>query len=113
MSAAEGLPAPPFYQLRLIVAGSNLRSRRAIENLRRVCDQHMKDHVDLEIIDVYQQPEMAQKYQIVALPTLVKLLPLPVRRIIGDLSEQDRVIRGLELVVMPPANDHAATPRPN
>jgi circadian clock protein KaiB len=57
----------------------------------------MRGHVDLEIIDVYQQPEMAQKYQVVALPTLVKLLPLPVRRIIGDLSEQDRVMRGLEL----------------
>ncbi len=97
MSAVEGGPAAAFYQLRLLVAGGNLRSRRAIENLRRVCDQHMKGHVDLEIIDIHQQPEMAQKYQVVALPTLVKLLPLPVRRIIGDLSEHDSVMRGLEL----------------
>jgi circadian clock protein KaiB len=104
MSAAEDVEDWPFYQLRLVVAGSNARSRRAIENLRRVCDDYMKGQVDLEIIDIYQQPELAQAYQIVALPTLVKLLPLPVRRIIGDLSQQDRVIRGLELVVVPSPN---------
>jgi circadian clock protein KaiB len=108
MSPEEGSPATPHYQLRLIVAGSNQRSRRAIENLRRVCDQHMKGEVDLEIIDIYLRPEMAQKYQVVALPTLVKLLPLPERRIIGDLSEHDRVIRGLELGAQPAPDDHAA-----
>jgi circadian clock protein KaiB len=113
MSAAEGLQPAPFYQLRLIVAGGTPRSRRAIENLRIVCDRYMKGQVDLEIIDIHQQPEMAQKYQIVALPTLIKLLPLPVRRIIGDLSEQDRVIRGLELVVQPVANDHVGARRPD
>jgi circadian clock protein KaiB len=110
MSAAQGLEALPFYQLRLLVAGENLRSRRAIENLRRVCDQYMRGQVDLEIIDVYKQPELARTYQVVALPTLVKLLPLPVRRIIGDLSEQERVIRGLELVAMPPPDAQAAAP---
>jgi circadian clock protein KaiB len=110
MIAAEGLETAPFYQLRLIVAGENLRSRRAIENLRRLCDQYMRGHVDLEIIDVYKQPELAQTYQVVALPTLVKLLPLPVRRIIGDLSEQDRVIKGLELVLMPPPDGQGGAP---
>jgi circadian clock protein KaiB len=109
MSTAEGSLAIPHYRLRLIVAGGNLRSRRAIENLRRVCDEHMRGQVDLEIIDVYEHPEMAREYQIVALPTLIKLLPLPVRRIIGDLSEQDRVIRGLELTGHPAANHHVAS----
>jgi circadian clock protein KaiB len=110
MSAADGLEALPFYQLRLLVAGENLRSRRAIDNLRRVCDQYMRGQVDLEIIDVYKQPELAQTYQVVALPTLVKLLPLPVRRIIGDLSQQERVVRGLELAAMPAPDAHPAAP---
>lgn len=113
MSAAQGLHEPPFYKLRLLVAGTNMRSRRAIDNLRRVCDAHMMGRFDLEIIDIYEQPEMAQHYQVVALPTLVKLLPLPVRRIIGDLSEHDRVIRGLELVTHPAANDHVVARRPD
>jgi circadian clock protein KaiB len=96
-------PAPIAYRLRLIVAGSTVRSRRAIENLRHLCEQHLHGQVDLEIIDIYQQPELARQYQVVAAPTLVKLLPLPVRRIIGDLSEEDRVLRGLEVITTVPA----------
>ena len=87
----------PPYRLRLFVAGSTHRSRRAIENLRRVCDEHLQGRLDLEVIDIYQQPELAGQYQVIAAPTLVKLLPLPIRRIIGDLSEKDRVLRGLDL----------------
>ena len=88
------------YQLRLVVAGSTERSRRAIENLRRVCADHLRGEIDLEVIDVFQHPELAEKYQVIAAPTLIKLLPLPVRRIIGDLSQGDRVLRGLDIVLL-------------
>lgn len=102
----NALPFPTPYKLRLFVAGSTLRSQRAIENLRRVCDEHLAGQVDLEVIDIYQQPELAGQYQVIAAPTLVKLLPLPVRRIIGDLSETGRVLRGLEVQVLPPETGH-------
>ena len=93
----------PLYQLRLFVAGTTANSRRAIDNLRRICGIHLPGQVDLEIVDIYQQPELAGRHQVVAAPTLVKLLPLPVRRIIGDLSHEQRVLRGLEL--LPPGSD--------
>jgi circadian clock protein KaiB len=86
------------YRLRLVVAGVSDRSRRAIENLRRVCSEHLPEKIDLEVIDIYQHPELAEKYQIVAAPTLVKLLPLPVRQIIGDLSQEQRVLHALDIV---------------
>jgi circadian clock protein KaiB len=92
-------PGGDGYQLRLVVAGSTPRSRRAIENLRRICNEHLVGQVDCEIIDIYQQPELAGIYQVIAAPTLVRLLPLPVRRIVGDLSEGDRVLRSLEIFV--------------
>jgi circadian clock protein KaiB len=104
MQAAEPLPEIT-HRLRLIVAGSTIRSRRAIENLRRVCTQHLAGHSDLEIIDIYQQPQFAREYQVVAAPTLVKLLPLPVRRIVGDLSEEDRLLRALDLAALPAAGE--------
>ena len=92
--------APPRqrYRLRLVVAGTTERSRRAIWNLQEICQRHLADQVDLEVIDIYQQPELAATYQVIAAPTLVKILPLPIRRIIGDLSEEDRVLRGLDIV---------------
>lgn len=92
---------PRIYHLRLIVAGSTPRSRLAIENLLRVCNQCLHGQVDVEVIDMYQQPELAQKYQAIAAPTLVKLLPQPIRRVIGDLSNQDSVLRALDIVVLP------------
>ena len=94
------------YRLRLFVAGGTARSQRAIENLRRICAEHLADDVDLEVVDIYQQPELAERHQVIAAPTLVRLLPLPVRRVIGDLSETDRVLRGLELPPAPSAGDH-------
>jgi circadian clock protein KaiB len=93
----EETEPPVNYRLRLIVAGSTARSRSTIENLRRICNEHLRGRVDLEIIDIYQQPKLAEQYQVIAAPTLVKLLPAPVRRIIGDLSEEARVLRGLEI----------------
>ncbi len=90
---------PPAYRLRLFIAGNTDRSRRAIENLRHICAHHLgSGQIDLEVVDIYQQPELASPYQVIAAPTLVKLLPLPVRRIIGDLSETERVLHGLELL---------------
>ena len=105
-SEEDGFPALTGYKLRLFVAGSTLRSQRSIENLRRICDEHLPGQVDLEVVDIYQQPELAGQYQVIAAPTLVKLLPLPARRIIGDLSETDRVLRGLELQERPPGTNY-------
>jgi circadian clock protein KaiB len=92
MSGVAGLPPNAVYQLRLVIAGNTDRSRRAIENLRQACRQYLGNTADIEIIDIYQQPDRAKDYDVVAAPTLVKLLPLPVRRIVGDLSRQDRLL---------------------
>ena len=85
------------YVLRLYVAGMTPRSRRAIGNVRAICDEHLEGRYDLEVIDVYQQPTLAKGEQIVAAPTLIKRLPLPLRRVIGDLSSTERVLVGLDL----------------
>ena len=89
--------ADPKHVLRLYVTGSTQRSTRAIDNLRRVLERELPDSYDLEIVDVYEHPEAAAEHQILAAPTLIKLLPEPVRRIIGDLSDTERVLRGLDL----------------
>ncbi len=85
------------YVLRLYVAGMTPRAGRAIENVRAICDQHLDGRYDLEVIDVYQQPVLARGQQIVAAPTLIRELPLPLRRIIGDMSNTDRVLLGLDI----------------
>ena len=85
------------FVLRLYVTGTTLRSTRAIANLREVCDEHLSDRYELEVVDVYQQPELAAREQLVAVPTLVKRLPLPLRRLVGDLSDRQRVLAGLDL----------------
>lgn len=83
--------------LRLYVTGQTPRSVRAIENLRNFCGKFLKDRFELEVIDIYQQPALAADVQILAAPTLIKSHPLPVRRLVGDLSDQARVISGLDL----------------
>ena len=88
-------PAP--YLLRLFVAGMTPRAERTITNLRRICRDHLRGRCDVEIVDIYQQPHLAERHQVVAAPTLLKLRPLPIRRIIGDLSDERRVLRGLDL----------------
>lgn len=85
------------YILRLYVSGATFKSMRAISNIRKICKEHLKDRFELEVIDTYQKPEMARTDQIVALPTLIKELPPPLRRVIGDLSDADRVLVGLDL----------------
>ena len=85
------------YVLRLYVTGTTARSSRAITNVRRICEEHLGNRYDLEVIDIYQQPALAKGDQIVAAPTLVKQLPLPLRKLIGDMSDRDRVLVGLDL----------------
>ncbi len=85
------------YRLCLFIAGTSPRSRRTIDNLRRVCDAYLTGNFDLEVIDIYQQPHLAEAYQVVAAPTLVKVMPEPLRRIIGDLTNEARLLRGLDL----------------
>lgn len=92
-----GSQAGGRHILRLYVTGSTLRSTRAIENLRRVLESELPEKYDLEVVDVYEHPEAAAEHQILAAPTLIKLEPQPVRRIIGDLSDTERVRRGLDL----------------
>lgn len=86
------------YVLRLYVAGMSPRSVRAIENIRRICEESLKGRYKLDVVDVYQQPEYAKKEQLLAAPTLIKKLPLPLRRLIGDMSNKERILIGLDLV---------------
>jgi circadian clock protein KaiB len=93
-------PAPDeeHYVLRLFVTGTTERSQRAISNMRKICEENLAGRYDLEIIDIYKNPESTRDLQIVATPTLVKVLPAPLRRIIGDLSNREKVLAGLSLV---------------
>lgn len=85
------------YVLRLYVTGTTPGSRRAIQHVRAICEEHLKGRYDLEVIDIYQMPALARDEQIIAAPTLVKVLPLPLRRFIGDLSSTDKVLFGMDL----------------
>jgi circadian clock protein KaiB len=85
------------YLLRLYVAGATARSRQALRRVYQLCEAELKDNYELEVIDVYQQPELARDNQIVATPTLVKEFPLPVRRFIGNLSNATRLFDELDL----------------
>ena len=85
------------WMLRLYVAGETAKSLTAFANLKKICEQHLPNRYSIQVIDLSKHPELAQKDQIVALPTLVRKLPEPVRRVIGDLSNQDRVLVGMDL----------------
>jgi circadian clock protein KaiB len=85
------------YRLRLFVTGASPNSTRAIANLKTICEEHLRDNYDLEIIDVHQQPLLAQSEQIIALPLLIKKAPGIERRLIGDMSDREKVLRGLGL----------------
>lgn len=86
------------WNLRLYVAGQTPKSIVALANLKRICDEHMNGQYKIEIIDLMENPQLAQRDQIVAIPTLVRELPSPLKRIIGDLSNTDRVLVGLDVV---------------
>jgi len=85
------------YVLRLYITGHTPRSARAIANIRRTCDQFLKDRYELTVIDLFDDPEKAQQEKVIAVPTLVKTLPLPLRRLIGDLSDESRVLLALDI----------------
>ena len=86
------------YVLRLYVAGINPRSSAAIRSITEICEQNLKGRYDLEIVDIYQQPTLAKGEQIIAAPTLIKKLPQPLRRFIGNLADKERVLVGLDLL---------------
>lgn len=87
------------YVLRLYVAGKSPKSVNAIANIRKICEENLQGRYQLEVIDLYQQPHLAQEAQIIALPALIRQLPLPLRRIIGDMSNTERVLVGLDIRV--------------
>lgn len=86
-----------MYSLRLYITGQTPRSADSVLNLKQLCNEHLSGRFELEVIDIYQQPELAQRAQIIASPTLIKMLPPPFRRLVGDLSSRQRVLVGLDL----------------
>ena len=88
------------FVLRLYVSGMTARSRLAIENIHKLCQEHLAGRYDLQIVDIYQQPELAKEGQVIAAPTLVKALPPPVRKVIGDMGDPGRIM--LVLGIVPP-----------
>ncbi len=98
-AAKDPRVAAERFDLTLYVAGATGRSLRAIANLKAICEQYLKDRYRLEVVDVYRHPALARRDQIVAVPTLIKQLPLPMRLLVGDLSRTERVLQGLGLAV--------------
>lgn len=85
------------YLLRLYVTGITPKSTNAIRNIKKICEENLKGRYELEVIDIYQQPGLAKNEQIIAAPTLIKKLPLPLRKLIGDMSDTERILLGLDL----------------
>jgi len=85
------------YILRLYVSGSSARSLKAVHNLKKICEEHFPNDYDLEVIDIYKDPTAAREEQIIAAPTLVKRLPSPLRKFIGDLSNTEKILMGLDI----------------
>lgn len=96
-ASADLTPEREHWNLRLYVAGQSPKSLQAFANLKRMCEEYLPEHYDIEIIDLVANPQLAAGDEIVAIPTLVRRLPSPMRRIIGDLSDEDRVLVGLQL----------------
>ena len=96
----DSKPNNESYQLRLFVTGATPNSTRAVANLKRICEQYLQGRYELEIIDVYQQPFMAETEQLIALPLLIKKSPSPERRLIGDMSDTQKVLRGLGITAL-------------
>ena len=94
---ATSEPSDGPYVMRLYISGMTPRSRRAVANIKAICEGHLSGRYDLEVIDIYQQPSLAISEQIIAAPTLIKELPPPLRRLIGDLSDDEKVLVALGL----------------
>ncbi len=89
--------SPDKYILRLFITGATSRSVQALSNLKKICEEYLEGKYELEVVDLYQNPSLAKEEQIIAAPTLIKKLPLPFRRIIGDMSNEEKVLKGLDL----------------
>jgi len=89
------------YVLRLFITGATPNSVRAVTNIKQICEAYLKDNYSLEIVDVYQQQDMAEQEQLIALPLLIRKFPLPERRLIGDLSDIGKVLKGLGILIQP------------
>jgi circadian clock protein KaiB len=96
-NGSRGITNGEFFELRLYVAGQTPKSVTALANLQKICHQHLEGRFDLHVIDLVQTPQLAQGDQILAIPTLVRNLPQPIRKIIGDLSDVERVLVGLDV----------------
>jgi circadian clock protein KaiB len=94
---AKPKKSPIQYVLRLYVTGQTPRSVQSVENLKKLCEKYLKGRFKLEVVDIYQQPALAAEGQIIAAPTVIKLMPLPLRRLVGDFSDQNRVVLGLDI----------------
>jgi circadian clock protein KaiB len=97
MSSRRKGDNPAFWRLRLYVAGQTPKSMKALANLKTICENHLSGSYEIEVVDLIQNPKLAAGDQILAIPTLVRRLPEPVRKIIGDLSDEQRVLVGLDL----------------
>ncbi len=97
LETAAAEQATQRYVLRLYVAGLTPRSQEAIRNVTAACDQHLAGRYELQVVDIYQQPVLAKGEQIIAAPTLIKKLPLPLRRLIGSMADEEKVLVGLDL----------------
>ncbi len=95
--AKDRKPATQHYSLRLYIAGASPKSARAVERVRRICEQHLAHRYKLEVVDIFENPVLARGEQILAVPTLLKKLPAPLRRFIGDMSDTERILVGLDL----------------
>jgi circadian clock protein KaiB len=96
-SARNGPTGPQGFQLRLYIAGQTPKSLAAFSNLKAICEEHLQGEYEIEVIDLIKNPQLARGDQILAIPTLVRNLPTPIRKIIGDLSNTERVLVGLDL----------------
>lgn len=93
-----GSPDPDVWELRLYVAGQTPKSMQALQNLQKICEEHLAGRYRIEVIDLHKHPKLAKQDEIVAIPTLVRKLPDPIRRVIGDLSNIEKALIGLQLV---------------
>ncbi len=105
--AAQAAPAAPEYVLHLFITGATPNSTRAVHNIKSVCEEYLKGRYELLIVDIYQQPELAQQEDLIGVPTLIKRSPGLVRRLVGDLSNRERVLKalGIEPTADGPARD--------
>jgi circadian clock protein KaiB len=101
LGSARAGGAAEHYELKLYVTGATARSLRAIANVKAICEEYLKGRYHLEVVDIYRKPALLRRDQIVAVPTLVKKLPVPLRLLVGDLSRTEQVLAGLGLVAHP------------